>query len=323
MGDNIELPLVYVIVLSHNSLKHLEYCLPSLTATTYPNHRILLVDNASSDESVAYTRTNFPNIEILQLPKNNGWSDGNNRGVLYAAARKACFVLLANADIRVHPDWVSVAVEVAKTDERIGFVGFNVFGTVRPGSLEDFQRAVEIWREIEVKPTQMIEGLALFINIKVFDYIGYFDEVYFAYADEEDFEKRAMLAGYQMVKTNIPIWHYSEGHFGNFPHRSSFFAMRNNLRLAIKQYNAIRILKTVKMLVSMACNPFYRADLTDVTVRRLRPGGLLYNASILSAAFLWNIWHLAATLKVRRRDLHRAIAARRVLLPDEPLESNS
>ena len=78
-------PLVYVIVLNYNGREHLEYCLPSIMGSIYPNFKVLFVDNASTDDSLEFVRRNFSQMDVLQTGKNLGWAGGNNAGIAEAS----------------------------------------------------------------------------------------------------------------------------------------------------------------------------------------------------------------------------------------------
>jgi GT2 family glycosyltransferase len=302
-------PLVYIIVLNFNGKFHLEYCLPSLLATDYPNFRLVVVDNASTDDSLSYIKENFPQLEVIQSPRNLGWAGGNNLGIRYAKERKAEYVLLANNDIKVHPQWVRGAVRAAQSDTRVGFIGFEVFGDTRPVPLAKFEQACQHWQGHEFRSTEeYVDGMSLFIPMTVFDQLGLIDEGFFVYAEETDLEIRGKAAGFLRVKTNVPVWHYSSGHFRAFPLKGSFFAIRNNMRLSLKHDSLLGILKVFGGLYYKGCSPFYRGDTTDVTIGRLRPRGPLFNFFLLNTCVLWNVWQLPQTLLAKKRDQRRVQA---------------
>lgn len=296
-------PLVYVIVLNYNGRAHLEYCLPSILASAYPNFRVLFVDNASADDSVAYVRAHYPHMELLQTGANLGWAGGNNAGIAYAKQHGAQYVVLANNDIRVHPQWIAGAVEAFGSQPRVGLVSGMVFGDVAPVPLEEYETACAQWRELAFWPAQeKLCGMALFVDMRLFDQIGTIDETYFAYAEETDFGIRAEAAGYARLRTNVPIWHYSSGTFSRYRLRASYLAIRNTMRLAIKHYPLVRLLKTILNIFYIGCWPLYKGDMRNVTISRLRPRNVLLNLGLDLYCLGWNLWHLPATLRRRRED---------------------
>ena len=295
--------LVYVIVLNYNGKQHLEYCLPSILKTKYENYRIIVVDNNSSDNSVDYVKKNHPEIAIIQCCENKGWAGGNNVGISYAKEHGAEYVVLANNDIKVHPLWVQSAVNAFESDSCVGFVGCNVFGAVRAEPVEDFNKACDEWKQIEYNYTdEYIDGMVLFVRSSVFDNLGMIDEAFFVYAEETDFEIRGKLAGYKRIKTNVPIWHYSSGTFKEMKIKGSYLAIRNQIRLAIKHEDFLKVLKVIASTYKTGCNPFFKGDMTDATIYRLRPRGLVFNFSLITYCVLWNLFKLKSTLKQKQKD---------------------
>jgi len=116
-------PLVYLLVINWNGLEHLRECFDSLMGLTYPNVRILLIDNASTDGSTAFVRENYgadPRLEILDLDTNLGWAGGNNAGISHAVAAGADYVFLLNNDTAIQPDAVDVLVAAAQARPNAG-----------------------------------------------------------------------------------------------------------------------------------------------------------------------------------------------------------
>lgn len=109
-------PLVHVLVINWNGLEHLRECFESLLAGDYPHCRFVLLDNASTDGSVAYVHDAFgadPRVETVALEDNLGWSGGNNIGIRRALEAGADFVFLLNNDTVTAPDAVSRLVDCA------------------------------------------------------------------------------------------------------------------------------------------------------------------------------------------------------------------
>ena len=312
MAENTNLPLVYVVVLNYNGRRHLEYCLPSILATEYRPLRVLVVDNASSDDSVEFVRETFPPVEMLVSEENRGWSGGNNLGIRRALSRGAAYVVLANNDIRVDRRWVTAVVDIMQRDTRIGIVGFQVFEPRDAATVDDsgFGQAVAEWDGLQISESGTIGGMAMFVRGDLFEQIGLIDEGFFAYAEENDLVWRARKAGYRVIGTNIPVWHCGQGTFGRRPLWAASLQIRNNLRLSLKHDSPAGVLYQVARHFAKGCVPFLIVDPYDRIARRLRPSNVFVNFVLWVCAVVWNIWHLPRTLSRRRED-QRAIQATR------------
>lgn len=306
-------PLTAVIVLNYNGQHHLEYCLPSLLATEYPNYELIVVDNNSSDNSIAFVLQHFPDVKLLCSSINRGWSGGNNLGIRYALDNDASYIALVNNDILVHPRWLAEAVRVCEAEPLTGMVGFRLFDTGRPESKLQFKKTLRSWSELDYHPTNNIRGCALFVRAQVFREIGLIDEGYFAYAEENDLEFRARQAGYRLVETNVPVWHCAGGTFKKIPLQAGYLAMRGQLRYAIKHLPLRISLRNFLGLVKLACWPGVDLNKSHPAIRRLRPSSPLVNGWLLLRALAWNALHLPQTLRRRAQDRQRIGATRRLL----------
>lgn len=298
-------PLVHVVVLNYNGERngHLEYCLPSIEATEYENLDIVVVDNDSNDDSVEYIRTHHPSVELVEAGDNLGWAGGNNIGIQRAMRNGADYVLLANNDIRVHPKWIAAAVQVSESDHNIGFVGFDVYGRVRPIPLEEYEEACDRWNGVFYEYTDdFVDGMALFARTDLFADIGLIDETFWAYGEENDIEIRAEKAGYRRARTNIPVWHYSSGTFEEVPLKASYLAIRNQMRLAIKHREPLGILRRVLSLYYTGCYPFLQTEEDNKIFERRRPSNIFFNLLLITYCIAWNVVHLPWTLRRRVRE---------------------
>src|SRR5439155_20790022 len=98
---------VTVVVLNWNGRSHLETCLPALQSQTYSAFTPVVVDNGSTDESVAFARQAFPRLRIVELGANRGFSAGNN--VVLQEMASPYYALLNN-DTEVTPRWLEALV---------------------------------------------------------------------------------------------------------------------------------------------------------------------------------------------------------------------
>jgi GT2 family glycosyltransferase len=215
-------PSVYIIILSYNGSRWLEACLASVAATEYPNLKIILVDNASNDDSVELVRKRYPQVTVIVNNHNYGFSEGNNTGIRAALSAGADYVVLLNQDTRVTPQWLGELISVGESDERIGILGavqlkydnddFNSWTTSAMrkdiGELKD-----PAWSPARPWiPVEWVEGACFAIKRETLEKVGLLDPIYFAFYEEIDFCRRASYHGFSVALVpRSRIHHYRGG----------------------------------------------------------------------------------------------------------------
>jgi len=213
-------PLVYIIVLNYDGLRWLGACFDSLLATDYPNFKIILVDNASSDGSVQMARDRYPQVEIIVNPANYGFSEGNNVGIREALANKADYVVLLNPDTKVEPEWLRRLTAVGAAQKEVGILGavqleydgdgFNKWTMTAMRKFLDELKRPESARDWI--PVEWVEGACFAVKRKVFEDIGLLDPIFFAFYEEIDFCRRASSHGYYIALVpRSRVRHYRGG----------------------------------------------------------------------------------------------------------------
>ncbi|HMK05513.1 MAG TPA: glycosyltransferase, partial [Ferruginibacter sp.] len=96
-------PSVAIVILNWNGRTFLKRFLPSVIATLYPNKRIIVADNASSDDSLAFLQQQYPQVEIIQNSSNLGFAKGYNTALRLV---EADYYVLLNSDVEVTPNWI-------------------------------------------------------------------------------------------------------------------------------------------------------------------------------------------------------------------------
>ena len=94
---------VSVIIPNYNGIQYLETCLDALERQTLSEFRAILVDNGSADESVRLVREKYPQVQVVALPENTGFSGAVNAGI---RAADTPYVILLNNDTEVFPEFV-------------------------------------------------------------------------------------------------------------------------------------------------------------------------------------------------------------------------
>ena len=110
-------PLVSIVIPTFNGMAHLPVCLASLRAQRYQPVEIILVDNGSTDESVAYVRREFPDVRIISLAQNQVFAGAVNAGIRAAAG---AVIVLLNNDTEAEPAWLAELVSALQAEPRAG-----------------------------------------------------------------------------------------------------------------------------------------------------------------------------------------------------------
>ena len=235
------------IVVNWNGREHLEVCLGSLQQQTLAGVEIVLVDNASTDDSLAFVRARFgAAVRIVALPDNRGYGAGLNAGIAAARGRyllplnsdtevapDCCARLLAAAD--AHPTTGLFAPKILAFDDRtcIDNVGHLLYGdglTRGRGRLETDRGQYDHEEEIVVA-----SGCAMLVRRALLADIGLFDEDLFAYCEDTDLGLRARLAGWRC--RSVPgavVYHKYSAATDAYSPLKAFLVERNRLWVALK-----------------------------------------------------------------------------------------
>lgn len=223
---NAGYPKVEIIILNWNGKQITVDCIESLRALAYPNYKILLVDNGSTDGSVPYIRARYPDLEVVENADNLGYAEGNNVGMRRAMENEASYILLLNNDTVVDPDFLGVLIKAAEADPRIGFAGPKVYFydfmgrkdvISFAGGLLDMRKGkpihigekqVDGGQHDRQRDVDYVEGSCMLVRADVIKKIGMLDPAYFAYWEEMDWCVRGARAGYRMIYVpGSKIWH--------------------------------------------------------------------------------------------------------------------
>lgn len=244
---------VTIVIPNYNGKHFMEPCLSSLSEQTYKNFHILVVDNASSDGSIEYMEENYPDIELIKLQKNYGFSKAVNIGIQHS---RTPYVILLNNDTTVDTRYVEEMVKAIEKSPKIFSVSSKMIQMYHPelidsagdlytllgwGVCRGCGRPVSNYTKYDEIFTACA-GAAIYRR-SVFDEIGYFDENHFAYLEDIDIGYRARIYGYyNMYCPTALVYHVGSGTSGS--KYNSFkvkLAARNNLYLNYKNMPALQL----------------------------------------------------------------------------------
>lgn len=232
----------------------MEPCLASLKKQTYRDYRILVVDNASTDGSIEYMKENYPEIDVIALDQNYGFSRAVNVGIQNSATP---YVILLNNDTTVDPHYVEEMVKAIEKSPRIFSVSSKMIQMYHPelidsagdlytligwGICRGTGRPVTNYTEADEIFTACA-GAAIYRR-SAFKKIGYFDENHFAYLEDIDVGYRAKIYGYKnMYCPTALVYHVGSGTSGS--KYNSFkvkLSARNNIYLNYKNMPIVQLI---------------------------------------------------------------------------------
>jgi GT2 family glycosyltransferase len=199
-------PRVSVVIPNWNGLGHLPECLEALTAQSFTDFEILLVDNASSDGSVEWVRQDHPEVRIVQRSDNGGFAKAVNAGISVARGE---YVALLNNDTAAEPRWLAALVEALDAHGSYDFAASMMILYFSPdrlnaaGDVYNVRRLLGRNRGLGQSITRFnriqrvlgaCAGAALYRRT-LFEEVGFFDEEFFLMHEDTDFNLRCLIAG--------------------------------------------------------------------------------------------------------------------------------
>ena len=200
-----------MVVLNRNGLRHLDICFDALLAQELEGgFEAVLVDNGSSDGSVAHVRERFPRVRVIESDRNLGFAAGNN---LALRELTTPYAVLLNNDTRVRPGWLAALVAAAESEPWVGSVQAKLVFAERPGVLQStgtlllsdgsggdrgsgepddgrYGRREEVFAACAAAALYTREALAE---------VGLLDESFFMYYEDTDLGWRLRLAGWKTL----------------------------------------------------------------------------------------------------------------------------
>lgn len=241
-------PEVSVIIPNWNGKSLLKNCLNSLNKQTYKDFEILVIDNGSTDRSVKFVKKNYPDVKLIELKKNTGFAPAVNLGI------KICtglYMVLINNDTKVDKECLENLVKAAKKHQDSGLIAAKILQMDNPGLIDsagDYIDAVGHannfgYGEKDGKDFNggrhvfLVSGGGCLIKREVFEKIGFFDPVYFAYMEDVDFSFRAQLKGFKAYfEPKSVIYHKHKATSSKFPAFTEYLQYRNMTMTVIKDF---------------------------------------------------------------------------------------
>jgi GT2 family glycosyltransferase len=273
-------PRVTVVVPNWNGERFLSTCLGSLRRQTYGDFETVLVDNGSSDGSVAFVEENFPEVRIVRLPHNGGFTAAVNAGI---GASEAEYVVLLNNDTEVEQRWLEALVRAADEHPEAGLFASKLVDFRDRRLLDgagDALRKTGLPYRIghgEIDRGQFEEEALVFgacaagalYKRRLFDEVGVFDGDFFSNCEDGDLSFRAQLAGYRCLYVpDAVVYHMGSASTGGKRSATNTrLGTQNGINLLVKNLPASLVWR---ILPSVVAGHLYRLATTSLSPEILK-----------------------------------------------------
>jgi hypothetical protein len=244
---------IAIVILNWNGKKLLETFLPSIVNFSSDKAEIFVADNASTDDSIAFIKTFYPSVNIIENTQNGGYSKGYNDALQFVEADIYCLI---NSDVEVTENWLSPILTIFEKDENVaviqpkildykdktafeyagaggGFIDFFGYPYCRGRVFNSLEKDTNQFNDI----TEILwaSGACFFIRSKVFHDLNGFDEDYFAHQEEIDLCWRITNLGYKInyVGTST-VFHIGGATLQETNPHKTYLNFRNSLLNVVK-----------------------------------------------------------------------------------------
>lgn len=257
------LPKVTIIILNWNGKEYTIECLESLKHITYPNYKILMIDNGSTDGSVECFRERYPGMEIIENGENLGFAEGNNVGMRQVLETDADYVVLLNNDTIVDPQFLTELIKVAESDQKVGICGaklpnyYNREIIEAAGKIDVFGYAWSVARGNDagivnnIMQVPHVAGACMLVKREVVEKLDPFlDPNYFLYFEETDACWRTRLIGFKiMYVPSAIVLHKSSITTEKHNVNKYYYIEKNRLATLIRNYSTKTLCVLAPLLI--------------------------------------------------------------------------
>ncbi len=256
-------PLVSLLILNWNGGNLLTACLDSLFAATYRPLQVIVVDNASTDNSLDILQC-YKDVNVLHNPTNLGYAGGNNRAL---PLLRGDYVAVLNNDITVDPLWLDSAIHYLEADPSLGIVSCRQMQSFQKELIDSLYHVCSVELTFEAfahnmpydptnqrhtTPSRVLsaQGASMIIRRSVFESLAGFDERFWAYHDDSDLCLRALQCGWQCLYTpGSVVYHEGSISFGRKSASSIYYFERNRIWFIYKHFPASIIARQLPWIV--------------------------------------------------------------------------
>jgi GT2 family glycosyltransferase len=246
--------LITIVIPNLNGKEMLRNCLRSIWQQSFRDFHVIIVDNGSSDDSVKFIETHYPQAEVVKFERNRGFSEAINAGIKRSKSKLVC---LLNNDTELDPSFLEQIVIADRSRSDADYYAPKMLSyharEILDGAGDGFLRGGIGYRigtlerdgALFSKPRMVFgacAGAAVYKR-EIFETIGYFDDDFFAYLEDLDINLRAARHGYNcLFVPTAQVYHIGSATTGT-------------------KFNAFIVSRTTKNIVNVLVKNFQTGEL--------------------------------------------------------------
>ncbi len=256
---------VSVVILNYDGKAYLEQFLP--VAIDYSeNAEVVVIDNASRDDSIDFLKSNYPDIRLIVLQENLGYAGGYNEGLKSISSE---YCVLLNSDIEVSKNWLQPVIELMDNDPGIaacqpkilsyhqkeyfeyagaagGFIDWLGYPFCRGRIFDTTEK--DTGQYDDIRQVFWASGACFFVRTSVFNQLGGFDQSFFAHMEEIDLCWRMNNEGFKvMVCPDSVIYHVGGGTLPVTNPRKTYLNFKNSLEMLTKNLGVSEVVLKIPL----------------------------------------------------------------------------
>lgn len=196
--------MVKIIIVNYNSDKWIDRCLYSIDQAGLIEHTVI-VDNASTDNSVLFIEQRFPKVELIKLYTNLGFGQANNIGIKKAYEQGADYVFLMNQDVYITPETINQLVKIAKKNPDFGILSpihlngngseldFGFSNYIVPLKCEKLYSDIFLQNLAPLYELPFVNAAAWLLTRKCIEKVGGFSPSFYHYGEDDNYCQRVLF----------------------------------------------------------------------------------------------------------------------------------
>ncbi|GAB6172815.1 glycosyltransferase family 2 protein [Paradesulfitobacterium aromaticivorans] len=237
-------PSVYLIILNFNAAEETLRCVAGVEQITYPNYKVVVVDNCSTDDSWAVLKRSLQHT-LLQSDGNYGYAYGNNVGIKYAQAQGAEYICILNNDVEVEAGFLEPLIDILSVSKEIAMAGPTICDFYERDLVQTMGASLSLYTGLaqgiakgklyagitqSVREVDYLGGACFVIKADVLVQTGLIPENYFLFFEETELCLKAQKLGYKLVCLHASrVYHKRSATISKFQGLGYYFLNHNRI----------------------------------------------------------------------------------------------